>query len=168
MYVFMLTYLDLCFHMPMCLDLCSLHALYYLPCACALHSMFVCLDLGYVCHDMCYCSPFVDFVSLSCALAYWFEPDLDPMVFVIVHTPWPLSKGMDHPILHVRACLLPCFTLVLASLVLGLTMFDTLRGFVVVWLHSTSLRSCLDVTCCEASLNVGLLHVNPFLFCSAR
>ena len=29
-------------------------------------------------------------------------------------------------------------------------------------------RSCLDVTTCEASLNVGLLHVNPFLFHSAR
>ena len=31
----------------------------YLPCACALHAMFVCLDLGYVCHAMCCCSPFV-------------------------------------------------------------------------------------------------------------
>ena len=31
-----------------CLDPCSLYALYYLPCACALYAMFVCLDLGYV------------------------------------------------------------------------------------------------------------------------
>ena len=51
--------LDLCFHMLLCLDLCSLHALCNLPCACALHAMFVCLDLGYVCHAMRYCSPFV-------------------------------------------------------------------------------------------------------------
>ena len=50
---------DLCFHMLMRLDLCFLCALCYLPCACALHAMFVCLDLGYVCHAMCYCSPFV-------------------------------------------------------------------------------------------------------------
>ena len=34
-YVFMPTCLDLCFHMLVCLDLCSLHALYYLPCLCA-------------------------------------------------------------------------------------------------------------------------------------
>ena len=68
-YVSMPTCLDLCFHMPVCLDLCFLHALYYLPCAYALHAMFVCLDLGYVCHVMGYCSPFVAFVSLSCVLA---------------------------------------------------------------------------------------------------
>ena len=76
-YVSMPTCLDLCFHMLMCLDLCSLHALYYLSCACVLHATFVCLDLGYVCHAMCYCSPFVAFVSLSCVLAYWFRLDLD-------------------------------------------------------------------------------------------
>ena len=51
--------LDLCFHMLVCLDLCSLHALCYRLCACALHAMFVCLDLDYVCHAICYCSPFV-------------------------------------------------------------------------------------------------------------
>ena len=73
--------------MPMCLDLRSLHALCHFPHVRVPHAMFVYLDLGYVCHDMCYCSLFVGFVSLSCALAYWFKPDLDPMVFVIVHTP---------------------------------------------------------------------------------
>ena len=51
----------------------------YIPCACALHAMFVCLDLGYVCH----------------------------------------------------VCLLLCFMLVLASLVLGFATLDTLSGFVV-------------------------------------
>ena len=71
MYISMPTCLDLCFHMLECLDLYLLHALYYLPCACALHAMFVCLDLGYVCHAMCYCSPFVAFVSHSCVLAIW-------------------------------------------------------------------------------------------------
>ena len=30
--------------------------------------MFVCLDLGYVCHAMCYCSPFV---ALSFFLVFW-------------------------------------------------------------------------------------------------
>ena len=51
-YVSMPICLDLCFHMPMCLDLCSLHGLYDLPCVLALQAMFVCLDLGYVCHTM--------------------------------------------------------------------------------------------------------------------
>ena len=71
MCMFLCLCLDLCFHMPMCLDLCSLQALYYLPCACVLHAMFVCLDLGYVCHAMCYCSPFVAFVYFSYVLAIW-------------------------------------------------------------------------------------------------
>ena len=68
MYVSMPICLDLCSHMSMCLDLCSLHALCYIPCICALHAMFVCLDLGYVCHAMCYCSPFI---GLSFFLVFW-------------------------------------------------------------------------------------------------
>ena len=104
MHVSMPRCLDLCFRMLVCLDLCSLHALCYLPCACELHAMFVCLDLGYVCHAMCYCSPFVIFISFSCVLASWFGPDLDPMVFVIIRTPLPTSNGLDHSYMHV--CLL--------------------------------------------------------------
>ena len=145
------TCLDLCFHMPMCLDLRSLHALYYLPCAYVLHALFVCLDLGNVCHAMCYYSPFVAFVSLSCVLAYWFRPNLDPMVFVIIHTPWLISKGLDHPYLYVYICVLLCFMLMLASLVLDFTTFDALSGFMVVWLHLTPMRPCLDVTIWDAS-----------------
>ena len=70
--------LDLCFHLFGCLDpgfhmlvwldLCPLHALRYLPYAYALHDMFVCLDLGYVCHAICYCSLFVAF---SFFLVFW-------------------------------------------------------------------------------------------------
>ena len=61
-------WLDPCFHMPMCLDLCSLHTLCHLSCACALHAMFVCLSLGYVCHAMCYCRPFA---ALSFFIVFW-------------------------------------------------------------------------------------------------
>ena len=78
--------------------------------------------------------------------------DLYPMVFVIVHTPWPTSKGLDHPYLHVYACLLLCFMLVLASLVLGLATLDALSRFVVMWLHLTPIRPCLGVTIRGASL----------------
>ena len=67
--------------------------------------MFMCLGLGFICHTMCYCSPFVPFIASSCILAYWFRPNLDPMVFVIIHTPRPTSKGLDHPIcMSMLAC----------------------------------------------------------------
>ena len=39
----------------------------------------------------------------------------------------------------------------LASLVLGFAMLDSLSGFVVVWLHSTPVRPCLDVTIWDTS-----------------
>ena len=84
-YVSMPICLDLCFHMPICLDLRSLHALCYLPCACALHAMFVCLDLGYVCHVMCYCSPFV---TLSFFLVFW------PIGSDPIQTLWSLSLSI--------------------------------------------------------------------------
>ena len=45
-----------------------LYALCHLPRACVLHDMLVCLDLGYVCLAMCYCSPFV---ALSFFLVFW-------------------------------------------------------------------------------------------------
>ena len=67
------------------------------------------------------------------------------MVFVIVHTPRPISKGLDHPYLHVYACLLLCFMLVLAFLVLGFTTFDAFSRFMVVWLHLPPMGPCLDV-----------------------
>ena len=84
-HVFMLICLDLCFHMLVCLDLCSLHVLQ----ACALHAMFV---------MPCAIVALLSLNLSSCVLAYWFGPDLDPMVFVIVCTPWPTSKVLDHPI----------------------------------------------------------------------
>ena len=43
--------------------------------------------------------------------------------------------------------------LVLASLVLGLAMLDTLYGLDLVWLHPTPMRPCLDVTIWEVSLD---------------
>ena len=86
------------------------------------------------------------------------------MVFVIVHTPWPTSKGLDHSYLHVYAWLLLCFMLVLASLFLSFTTLNALSGFVVVWLHPTPMRSCSDVTIWEASPDVGLLRAYPSVF----
>ena len=54
--------------------------------------------------------------------------------------------------------------LLLASLVLGFATFDTLSGFVVVWLHPTPIRPCLDVTTWDASPWCWLLcaYHSPF------
>ena len=128
MYGPMLICLDLCFHMLVCLDLRSLHAFCYIPCDCALYAM-------------CYCSPFV---ALSFFLVFWpigSDYGLRHCPYTLVHI-----KGFGSPILHVYACLLLCFMLVLASLVLGFATLDTLSGFVVVWLHPIPMRPCLGVT----------------------
>ena len=139
--------LDLCSHMPMCLDLRSLHAFFYIPCACALHAMFRSLDLGYVYHAMCYCSLFV---ALSFFLVFW------PIGLDLIQTLWSLSSAM--PLgsyqrvwiilicMSMLACLLLCFMLALASLVLGFVTPDALSRHVVVWLHPTPMRPYLDVT----------------------
>ena len=47
--------------------------------------------------------------------------------------------------MHVYACLLLCFMLVFASLVLGFATLDALNEFVVVWLHS--LFGCNHLGC---------------------
>ena len=71
----------------------------------------------------------------------------------LCHCPYTLAyiKGFGSPTLHVYACLLLCFMLVLASLILDFAMLDALSGFVVAWLHLTPLRPCLDVTIWDAS-----------------
>ena len=55
-------------------------------------------------------------------------------------------KGFGSSCLHVYACLLLCFMLVLASLVLGFAMLDALCGLDLVQLHPTPMRPCLGVT----------------------
>ena len=156
--------LDLCFHMLVHLDLCSLHALCYLPCACEPHAMFVCLELGYVCHAMCYCSPFVALSFFLVFLVYWFGLDLELIVFVTICTRWPTSKGLDHPYLHVYACLPLCFMLVIAYFVLGFAMLDALSGFGGWLLHPMPMRPCLDVTIWDASPWCWLLYAYPSIF----
>ena len=73
-------------------------------------------------------------------------------------------EGFGSPYLHVYVCLLLYFMLVLASLVLGLSALDALNGFMVVWLHPTSIRHFLDVTTWDASPRCRLLrsYLSPF------
>ena len=84
----------------------------------------------------------------------------------LCHCPYTLAhiKGFGSSYLHVYACLLLCFMLVLASLVLGFAMLDALHGLDLVWLHSMPMRPCLDVTIWEASLGARLLYAYPSLF----
>ena len=160
--------LELCFHMPMWLDLCSLHALCYLPCACVLHALFMCLGLDLVCHAMCYCSPFVPFYHIFLCFGLMVRTRSRP--HGLCHHPYTKAhiKGFGSSYLYVYACLLLCFMLVLASLVLGFAMLDAFSGFVVVWLHPMPMRPCLDVTIWDASPWCRLLHayLSPFLLCA--
>ena len=88
----------------------------------------------------------------------------------LFHRPYTKAhiKGFGSPYLHVYASLLLCFMLVLASLVLGFAMFDALNGFVVMWLHPTLMRPCLDVTIWDASSWCWLLraYLSHFLLCA--
>ena len=121
---------DLFFHMLMCLDLYAACFILSSMCLCAPCHVYVprprlCLSCRVL------LQPFCCFIFFSCVLAYQLGHDLDLMVFVIIRTPWPISKGLDHPCLHVYACMLLCFTLMLASFVLGFATLDTLSG---LWL----------------------------------
>ena len=84
----------------------------------------------------------------------------------LCHRPYTKAyiKGFGSSYLHVYACLLLCFILVLASLVLGFARLDAFSGFVVVWLHPTPIRPCLDVTMWDASPWCQLLraYLSPF------
>ena len=73
-------------------------------------------------------------------------------------------KEFGSPILHVYACLLLCLISMLASLDLGFSTLDALSEFVVVWLHPTPTRPCLDVTIWDASQRCQLLYayLSPF------
>ena len=102
------------------------------------------------------------FSFLSFGLFY--GPDLDPMVSITIRTPWPTSRGLVLPYLHVYACLLLYFMLVLAFLALGFAMFSALRRLNLVWLHPTPMRPCSDVTIWDASPDVESLRPYPSLF----
>ena len=77
-------------------------------------------------------------------------------------------KGFGSPIFHVYACLLLCFMLVLASLILDFATLDALSRFLVAWLHLMPVRSCLDVTIWDASPWCRLLRACLSFFRSMR
>ena len=129
----------------------------FMPCLCAQAQTFFVMP----------CAIIALLFHLSYFLVFW-PNGSDP-----IQTLWSLSssmyhgpyqKGLDHSYLHVYACLLLCFMLVLASLVLGFAMFGALRELNLVWLHSMPMRLCSDVTIWEASPDAKLLHAYPSFF----
>ena len=83
------------------------------------------------------------------------------MIFVIVRTPWPTSKGLDHPYLHVYACSLLWFMLVLASLVLRFATLDALSGFVIASDAYEAVFGCNHLVCISMMLVASCI---PFPF----
>ena len=134
-------------YMHVCLDLCFLHVSCYFPCACTLYAMFTCLDLGYVCHVMCYCS---HFVTLSFFLVFW------SIGSDSIQTLWSLSSSIyQGPYKRVWIILFSCLCLLASMLYTCVSLSSsrlchTLSEIVFVWLHLTSIRPCLDVTIWEA------------------
>ena len=70
----------------------------------------------------------------------------------LFHRPYTKAhiKVFGSSYLLIYASLLLCFMLVLSSLFLGFAILDALSGFMVVWLHPTPMRPCLDVTIRDA------------------
>ena len=141
-----------------CLDRCSLYALCHHLYACVLHAIFMCLDLDLDCHAMCYCSPFVPFITFFLCFGLMVRTRSRP--YGLCQHPYTKAhiKGFGSSYLHVYVCLLLCFMLVLSSLVLGFATLDALSEFVVMWLHSTPMRPCLDVTTWDVSPWCRFLH----------
>ena len=86
-------------------------------CACVLHAMFMCLGLDLVCHAMCYFSHFIPFYRIFLCFGLMVRTRSRP--YGLCHRPYTKAhiKGFGSSYLHVYACLLLCFMLMLTSLV---------------------------------------------------
>ena len=104
----------------------------------------------------------LSFLCFGLMVRTWFRPyGLCHCLYTKTHI-----KGFRSPYLHVYACLLLCFILMLAILVLGFATLDALNGFMAVWLQLTPARPFLDVIIWEASPNSRLLCSYPSYFLS--
>ena len=99
--------------------------------------------------------PFCSFYSIFLCFGLLVRTQSRPYGFC--HHPYTKAhiKGFGSSYLHIYACLLLCFMLVLTSLVLSFAMFGALRGLHLVWLHPSPMRPCSDVTIWEASPDAG-------------
>ena len=90
------------------------------------------------------------------------------MVLIIIYAPWPISKGLDHPSLCVYTCLLLCFMLVLAFLVLGFATLNALSWSVVVWTSNDheALFGCNHLGCIAIMPVVSRIPFPFFALCN--
>ena len=116
--------------------------------------------------------------SMSCAIVALLSLCLSFLCFGLSVRTWSRPYGLCHcpyTLAHIKGfgssllaclCLLASYALfsMLASLIIGFAMLDPLSRFVVVWLHTTLMRPCLDVTIWDASPWCWLLHayLSPF------
>ena len=100
------------------------------------------------------------FLCFGLMVRTWSRP------YGLCHRPYTKAciKWFGSSYLHAKARLLIWFMHVLSFLALGFAMLDAHSGFVVVWLHSTLIRHCLDVTIWDASPWCRLLraYLSPF------
>ena len=173
------------FYMFRCMFLCLYVQIYVSTCLCAwIYVLYLFYTISHVlvCSMPCLCAQaqslfvmpraIVALLSLLCLFfVFW------PIGLNLIQTLWYLSSFIHQgphqrvwiiPILHVYACLLLCFILILASLDLGFATLDAFSGFMVMWLHPMPMRPCLDVTTWDASSDARLLRAYPSLFCFVR
>ena len=83
--------------------------------------------------------------------------------YCLCHRPYTLAhtKGFGSHILHIYVCLLLCFMLVLASLVLGFATLDALHGRVVTSNAHEALFGCNHLGCITMMLVASCI---PFRF----
>ena len=89
-------------------------------CLCASHLVYVlrpCAILALVCHAMCYFSPFIPFCRIFLCFGLMVRTRSRP--YGLCHCPYTKAhiKGFGSSYLHVYACLLLCFMLMLTSLI---------------------------------------------------
>ena len=157
----------LSFYMSTCMFLCLYVQIYVFTCLCTwiyvLYTLYVIFHV-LVCSMPCLCTQIQAMFVMPCAIVALLLICLSFLCFDLMvrtrsrpcglcHHPYTKAhiKGFGSPFLPIYACLLRCFMLVIASLVLGFVMLDAISGFLVVWLHSTPMRPCLDVTTQDAS-----------------
>ena len=151
MHVSMPICLYLCFHMLVCLDLC-LYMLY---------AIFHVL----VCSMPCLCASALAMFVMSCAIVALLSLCLSFLCFCLMVGTRSRPYGLCHcpyTLAHIKgfgSSLFACLCL------LAFMLYACVSGFVVVWLHPTPMRPCLDVNIWEASPWCQLLcaYLSPFL-----
>ena len=105
-------------------------------CACVLHAMFMCLGLDLVSHAMCYCSPFVPFISFFSCFGLMVRTQSRP--YGLCHRPYTKAhiQGFGSSYLHVYA---------MPTMFVRITYWLSMHLYTLA--HMSMHESCLLVCC---------------------